>query len=119
MAAISMPVISVWHNLDRLAFCEHAILLHLVCKSRGLMTTVSRIARVQAQSPQDGLSEMFLDDVALVVAGDGGKDNVAAACLETDPVQPGRLFIRIARNDGVGRDICRNLQAIIDMAACK
>lgn len=116
-----MPATGAWRDLDRLAFCENAILLHLTSKSRGVMTTASRSAGelVQSQTLYDQLCEVFLDDVALVVAGDGGKDNVAAACLETNPAQPGRLFIRIARNDGVSERACQHLRALLDIAACK
>lgn len=118
MAKTLIPATSVWHNLDRLAFCENAILLHLTNKSRGTSTALGRSARQQTQSQTspDALYERFLDDIALVAAGDGGKDNIAAACLETDTAQPGRLFIRVARNDGVSEKIRRNLQSIIDMA---
>jgi hypothetical protein len=42
----------------------------------------------------------FLDDFALVVSGNGGKDNVSAACVEVSDQGRANL-LRVSRNEGV------------------
>lgn len=97
----------VWQGLDRLAFCENAILLELKNKSQGPIITPSKAKRQHHKPGSDGhpYSDAFLDDIALIASADGGRDNVAAACLERDMNEPSGLVVRIAQNEGLER-IC-------------
>lgn len=106
-------VSKVWQGLDRLAFCENAILLELKDKSQGPTITASG-----AEEPNHRHPGAFLDAIALIAAADGGRDNVAAACLERSVHEPSALVIRVARNDGLYEDLRADLQEIIDVAKC-
>ncbi|KAK5074495.1 hypothetical protein LTR70_010225 [Exophiala xenobiotica] len=116
----SDQISDVWQGLDRLAFCENAILLELKNKSQGPIITPSKAKRQHPEPGSDGHqhSDAFLDDIALIASADGGRDNVAAACLERDVHEPSGLIVRIARNEGLNEDLRTDLQEIVDMAKC-
>jgi hypothetical protein len=94
----------VWRGLDRLAFCENAILLELKARSQGSSTKVSARQDDSDLHSEDDLSRQmicnFLDDFALVMSGAGGKNNVSAVCMEADD-QDQIITLRVARNEGV------------------
>jgi hypothetical protein len=50
----------------------------------------------------------FLDDFALVVSGNGGKDNVSAACMEVSD-QGRAILLRVSRNEGVNEPMILDL----------
>lgn len=105
----------IWQGLDRLAFCENAILLDLKDRSQGLLNTGR--AGKKADDELEGIAaefvRAFLDDIALLASGPGGKDNVAAACLEWNADGPD-LLLRIARNEGFDASSCARLQEVLD-----
>jgi len=70
-----------WRDLDRLAFCENAIWLEVKDQSRGKVLKTRPSNSTVARSWRDEQSlRNFLDDVALVAAGSGSKDN-CRSCL--------------------------------------
>jgi hypothetical protein len=99
-----MPQYSVWQGLDRLSFCENAILLELKACSQGTSTRARFGQDDDDVLPGGDLSRQmvrdFLDDIALVAAGKGGKDNVSAACMEIRD-QDQIVVLRIAKNEGL------------------
>lgn len=99
-----MPSYSVWQGLDRLSFCENAILLELKARSQGTSTRATFRQDDGDVLPGGDLSRQmvrdFLDDFALVAAGNGGKDNVSAACMEI-PDQDQIVVLRVAKNEGL------------------
>jgi len=116
----SSQVQDLWQGLDRLAFCENAILLELKNKSQGTTLTSTNADRQHRDKEihQRQYSKAFLDDIALIASAGGGGDNVTAACLEKNVDQPPGLVIRIARNEGLDEHIRASLQEIVDMAKC-
>ncbi|KAK5082570.1 hypothetical protein LTS08_008835 [Lithohypha guttulata] len=90
------PTLSLWQGLDRLAFCENAILLELKDMSQGPIITSRKDKETQCKlgSFNDRLTESFLDDMALLAAGPG---------------------VRVARNEGFGGTACNDLQEVIDL----
>lgn len=99
-----MPHYSVWQGLDRLSFCENAILLDLKARSQGTSTRATFRQDDDDVLPGGDLSSQmvrdFLDDFALVAAGNGGKDNVSAVCMEI-PDQDQIVVLRVAKNEGL------------------
>lgn len=117
----SNQTLNLWQGLDRLAFCENAILLELRSKSQGRTITSSKVNEQQCEPrlSSDLLCEAFLDDIALIASGEGGRDNVAATCLERNAVEPSSFVIRVARNEGFDEDVLGRLQEIVNMAKCR
>jgi len=105
----------VWRDLDRLAFCENAILLEIKTRSQGNLTKVC--ARQDDSDPhsKDDLSRQmicnFLDDFALVASGAGGKNNVSAVCMEAGD-QDQIITLRVARNESVDDQMLLELNRI-------
>jgi hypothetical protein len=94
----------VWQGLDRLSFCENAILLETKARSQGTSTRARSRRDDSDFLPSDDLSTQmvrdFLDDFSLVAAGNGGKDNVSAACMEIHN-QEQIVVLRVAKNEGL------------------
>ena len=110
-----MPPCSVWQGLDRLSFCENAILLDLKARSQGAPTR-ARFGSDDGDALPDGhLSRQmvrdFLDDFALVAAGNGGKDHVSATCMEIRD-QDQTMVLRVAKNEGLDEQTLRGLNDI-------
>lgn len=107
-----------WQGLDRQAFHENAILLDLKCRVQGHLLKPSAVPlhnglhRDESTAARD--ARCFLDDMALVVAGNGGKENVTAVTMEKG--QEGTLTIRIAQNDGVDLKTCPELESLLKIA---
>jgi hypothetical protein len=95
---------SVWQGLDRLSFGENAILLEIKARSQGISTRATFRQDDHDFLPGGDLPRQmlrdFLDDFALVAAGNGGKDNVSAACLEIKD-QDEIILLRVAKNEGL------------------
>lgn len=95
---------SVWQSLDRLSFCENAILLDITGRSQGRPTRTEFGLDEQEFLLDGNLSRQmvrdFLDDFALVAAGNGGKDNVSATCIETRD-QDKIVTVRVAKNEAL------------------
>lgn len=113
-----MPRYSVWQGLDRLSFCENAILLELKARSQGTATRanfrpddeeVLRVGDLSRQMVRD-----FLDDFALVAAGNGGKDNVSATCMEVRD-QDQVVVLRVAKNEGLDEQTRLSLNDIAQL----
>ncbi len=109
----------VWQGIDRLAFHENAILLDVKLRSQGVpIKTV--VSTNDSSKADDGLScqliRCFLDDLALVLSGHGGKDNVAAVCMENDD-EHNMIILRVARNDGVSEQKLSELDRLIQVPA--
>ena len=98
-----MISVDVWQRVDRLTFHENAILLDVKVRSQGTPSR-SAIRNYDHVGSQDGLTPQLicdvLDDFALVVSGNGGKDNVSAAGMEYDE-ELGTITFRVSSNDGV------------------
>ena len=108
----------VWQGLDRLSFCENAILLEMKARSQGTSTRdYCKEGRTDLPLNLDLTRQMardFLDDFALVAAGHGGKDNVCASCMEIrneDQI----VTLRIAKNDGVDEQTLRGLEGLAQL----
>ncbi|KIW22049.1 uncharacterized protein PV07_12554 [Cladophialophora immunda] len=98
-----------WRSLDRVAFCENAILLEVKSQSQGKAHITRSKDIVMARPWRDEQSlRNFLNDAALVAAGPGGKDNVVATCLEWETTH--KLCLRVARNEGFDEKACNQLQ---------
>ncbi len=102
----------IWKNINRLAFFENAILLETKSRSQG-----KPIKSNNTREDHDTLSEgvlsrptgqYLLDDLALLVSGAGGKDNVCAVCLEVDERHKS-LVLRVARNEGLNSQMMHDL----------
>lgn len=118
-----MSLSHTWLEVDKTAFCENAILLELKNRAQGMMFradtsgggggTHSAKSSLYPYSTQD-----LLDDLALIAAGPGGKDNVTGACLEVDSVSDDRqiLVVRLARNGGIDRNFVETIQNFCDLA---
>jgi hypothetical protein len=110
-----MISVDVWQGVDRLAFHENAILLDVKVRSQGDPSR-SAIRNHGHVESQDGLTPQLicgvLDDFALVVSGNGGKDNVSAACMECDE-ELGTITLRISSNDGVEEPKLASLQGLL------
>ena len=106
----------IWQNLDRLSFCENAILLDLKSHSQGKPIKMRASQICCDIAPDSNLPRQmicdFLDDFALVVSGNGGKDNVSAACMEIDD-QGGTIVLRVARNEGLDEQMMGELRRIL------
>ncbi|EXJ91774.1 hypothetical protein A1O3_00324 [Capronia epimyces CBS 606.96] len=115
-----------WRSLDRVAFCENAILLEVKDPSQGKAhkTPANHSELTTATAARSWRDEQslrnFLDDVALVAAGPGGKDKVAAVCLEREWQTAEKsglsLCLRVARNEGFDEQACSQLQHLLDQA---
>jgi hypothetical protein len=112
----TMPPCHIWQSLDRLSFCENAILLDLKSHSQGKpIKTCANQIDYDIASDSDLSSQIirdFLDDFALVVSGSGGKENVSAACMESND-QEGIILLRVARNEGVSEDMILDLRRVL------
>src|SRR5437016_13370135 len=113
-----MPPCSVWQGLDRLSFCENAILLELKARSQGAPTRARFALDDEDALPEGHLSRQmvrdFLDDFVLVAAGKGGKDHVSAACMEIRD-QDSTVVVRVAKNEGLGEQTLRGLNDIAQL----
>lgn len=97
----------VWRGLDRRSFHANAVLLELKCRGQGPGPAPAR-ATVwfpvpEAQLTWQCMANGLLDDVALISAASGGKDNVSAVCLEAGDDDKSLVF-RIATNDARPRE---------------
>lgn len=117
-----MASIHTWLNVDRTAFCENAILLELKNRAQGtLFRTDSRDEVGDAVSAESSLypyaTQDLLDDLALIVAGSGGKENVTAACLEVESVSDHdrTLVVRVARNGGTSSFFIEEMQEFCNL----
>jgi hypothetical protein len=113
-----MPPHLVWQDLDRLSFCENAILLETKARSQGTSTREVSSQDNQDFLPSDDLSRQmvrdFLDDFALVAAGNGGKDNVSAACMEICNLEQ-IVVLRVAKNEGLDERTLLGLDIIAQL----
>jgi hypothetical protein len=93
---------SIWKDLDRLPFYENAILLEINARSQGKSTRTGSREDDPSILPGEHLSAQMvrdlIDDFALVVAGNGGKDNVSAVCMEIHDEEQ-IVVLRVARNE--------------------
>ena len=113
-----MYTCKVWEGLDRLAFYEHAIILEAKYRSQGKLKK-NRIISTSVKLPSqielpNHLLRNFLDDIALIVAASGGKDNVSAVCIETAKITK-TYTLRIARNNGISSETVGSIKDIIDL----
>ena len=112
---------TVWGGIDRLAFFENAILLELKSRAQGKSTKMEISNALVQPDETVGLYSYpvrdFLDDVALLVSGKGGKDNVTACCLEVCNGVDKCLVLRLARNAGVKTDILNEMRVTFDEVA--
>ena len=107
----------VWQGVDALAFYENAILLDVRFRSQGIpiRSAISCNDQVQADkdlSPQ--LIRNVLDDLALVLSGHGGKDNVSAICMEDD-TESHVTILRLSSNDGVGEQKLADFEGLLKL----
>lgn len=58
----------------------------------------------------------FLDDFALVVSGNGGKDNVSAVSAEISG-QEQTMVLRVARNEGINEQMLDDLRRTLRIMA--
>jgi hypothetical protein len=56
----------------------------------------------------------FLDDFALIAAGNGGKDHVSATCMEIRD-QDQTVVLRVAKNKGLDEQALRGLNDIAQL----
>lgn len=105
----------VWEGIDYVAFHENAILLDVKLRCQGNPTR-SVIQNDKYVESQDGLTPQLirntLDDFALVVAGDGGKENVSAVCMEHNE-ELRMITLRISSNDGIQEQKLAGLQGLL------
>lgn len=104
-----------WEGCDRQAFHEAAILLDCKYRNQGSLIKPSTLPSSSAiprerDFPLDNeLVRGFLNDVALFVAGSGGKEHVAAVSLEDH----GETFVlRVATNDAIQEE-SRQMTALL------
>jgi hypothetical protein len=109
---------SVWQGLDRLPFYENAILIETKARSQGKSTRAGSRQDDPVVLPDDELSRQIvrdmLDDFALVAAGNGGKGNVSAACMETQD-QEQIAVLRVAKNEGLDEQTLLDLNRIAQL----
>jgi hypothetical protein len=103
----------VWQSLDKVSFLENAILLEMKSRSQGRpmkMCTgqVHRDLPSCNDIPNQTIRD-FLDDFALVVSGNGGKDNVSAVSAEISG-QEQTMVLRVARNEGINEQMLDDLR---------
>lgn len=113
-----MVLINVWHGIDRVAFFENAILLELKRRSQG---TSAKMAMSNTRAlHEDARNKIYphsvrdlLDDIALVASGNGGADNVTAACLEISDTHDRSLILRLAMNAGVNTGALQHINVLL------
>ena len=114
---INVRSYGVWQGIDLLAFHENAILLDVKLRSQGV-TVRHPIPDDDPPLPNDGLScqliRSFLDDFALVLSGHGGKENVAAVCMEKDE-ETRTITLRMSRNDGISEQKLSDLKQLVQL----
>ena len=110
-----MISVDVWQGIDYLAFHENAILLDVKLRSQGdpIRSAIHNHSYVEFQ---DGLTPQLicnvLDDFALVVSGNGGRDNVSAVCMEYNQ-ELRTINFRISSNDGIEEQKLADLQGLL------
>ncbi|RVX71882.1 hypothetical protein B0A52_04281 [Exophiala mesophila] len=113
---IIMPS-DIWGQIDYLAFHENAILLDAILRSLGSRFRSSTDNDDQPQS-QDALSPQLvrhvLDDFALVLCGNGGKENVSAVCMEHDE-ELRTITFRASSNDGIEPQKLQDTQRLLQL----
>lgn len=118
-----MPFLSVWDNIDKVAFCENAILLGMKSRAQEQRCRANEDLTVDHTALEGSFypysTSGLLDDLALVAAGPGGGENVTAACLEVrnNGKEERDLVVRVARNAGNTEMVVRYLKSILDAAA--
>jgi hypothetical protein len=117
-----MLVHDVWQGLDRLSFYENAILLDVKHPQQGASfktcPTRTRDDLIEGTGLPHQLVRHFLDDIALVGAGSGGKDNVSAAFIGFGTDEKS-LITFIARNEGLDEARLQSLQRFVRMILVK
>jgi hypothetical protein len=113
-----MLVCDIWQGLDRLSFCENAILLDIKNLQQGepflTRTTKEGHDLIDGTGLPSQLVCNFLDDFALAVAGSGGKDNVSAVFAEFREDEKA-LTIYVARNEGLDEPRLESLRQLLGM----
>jgi len=117
-----MASTNTWLNVDKTAFRENAILLELKNRAQGRLFRADSCNEVgDAASATSGVhpyaTENLLDDLALIVAGPGGRENVTAACLEVESVfdSDRTLVVRVAKNGGTPSFFVEEMQKFCDL----
>ena len=111
----------VWQGIDRLAFHENAILLDVRLRSQGAPIRSTAFYDDQIQSDEDLSPQLIrnvLDDLALVLAGQGGKDNVSAISMENDP-DLHIITLRVSSNDGINEQKLADFEGLLQLVTRK
>ena len=112
-----MIIFDVWQGIDRLAFHENAILLDVRLRSQGVPIKSALPNDDDIQSDDDPSPQLIrnvLDDVALVLSGHGGKDNVSAVCMENDEERH-TITLRVSSNDGIDEQKLGDLEGLLQL----
>ncbi|KAK5202894.1 hypothetical protein LTR41_011363 [Exophiala xenobiotica] len=114
-----MISVDAWQEIDYLAFHENAILLDVKLRSQGdpIRSVIHHDEHIESPdrlAPQ--LIRNVLDDFALEVSGEGGKDNVSAVCMEHDE-ELRMITLRVSSNDGIQEQKLADLQGLLHLIA--
>ena len=107
-----------WQGLNRRAFHENAILLDCKQRSQGrLLKPSDLVVPVHHQqtpylSVESNILRDFLNDVALVASGAGGKDKVVAVCLED---HGDVATLRLAANESLDSGTLQDMEDILEL----